>query len=284
MDEAIEAYLSAQRVERGLASNTLLAYRRDLTRFAAFLRERGVRRPDRIAIAHLAEFATALAREGLAVASASRTLSCVRVFLKFLTAERRLSRDLAGVISAPRRPSRLPAFLSPSEAAALLKEGLTPRELAMLELLYGAGLRAGELCTLRPQDVQLDARYLRCRGKGMKERVVPIGREAVRRLRAYLDGAKAGDYLFPGRFADRPMNRLTVWRLVKRAARAAGLRGRVFPHALRHSFATHLIEGGAELRSVQELLGHASVATTQIYTHVDPKRLRTIHKSYHPRA
>lgn len=277
-------FLNAMRVERGLSKNTLEAYGRDLARLVRFLEGQRVRAPERIAPAHLNAFGSFLASEKLGPASAGRTISCVSVFLKFLAAEGRLHRDLAAVLSTPRKPNRLPQFLSTGDVKAMLEAGLSPRDLAVLELLYGAGLRASEVCGLRPEDVRLEERYLRCRGKGMKERVVPIGRSAVQRVREHLARRRGGVFLFPGRRPDRPLTRMTIWRIVRQAATAGGVRRRTFPHILRHSFATHLIEGGAELRSVQELLGHASVATTQIYTHVDPKRLRGIHQSFHPRA
>lgn len=272
------------RVERGLADNTMLAYRRDLDRLIGFLETQRVRRPESIRPRHLEAYARFLAAEGLGPLSAARHLSSLRVFVKFLQAEGRLRRDLAATILAPKKPHRLPAFLTAPQAEALVESGHTRRDLAVLELLYGAGLRASELCGLRIEDVRLDERYLRARGKGMKERVVPIGRAAVARVRDYLPERVAGPYLFAGRKQNRPLRRETIWHLVRRAARHAGVRQRLYPHLLRHTFATHLIEGGAELRTVQELLGHASVATTQIYTHVDPKRLRGIHQRFHPRA
>jgi integrase/recombinase XerD len=283
MDELIDVYLDSVRVERGLSVNTLMAYRRDLDRLCRFLAQEKVTRLDRVKPAHLTGFASFLAREGLASPSVSRALSCLRAFLRFHTAEGRLRTDLAAVVELPRKGQPLPAFLSSGDVTAMLDGGLSRRDVAILELLYGAGLRASELAGLRMQDLHLEARYVRCRGKGMKERVVPIGRAAIARVREYLPARKPGTYVFSER-RDRPISRQTVWRAVKLAARVAGLRRRVYPHLLRHSFATHLIEGGAELRSVQELLGHASVATTQIYTHVDPRRLRQIHRTYHPRA
>jgi integrase/recombinase XerD len=283
-DGEIDRFLDAQRVERGLSANTLSAYRRDLAKAAAYLEARRVRGPERITAAHLSALPTHLAASGLAAVSISRALSSLRVFLKFLAAEGRLRRDLAAAISAPRTPHRLPEFLSSGDVVAMLEARLPERDLTILELLYGAGLRASEVCGLRPEDVRLEERTLRCKGKGMKERVVPIGRAAAARVRGWLGRRRPGRFLFPGRFPDEPLRRVTVWRLVKQAAVAAGIRRRVFPHILRHSFATHLIEGGAELRSVQELLGHAFVATTQIYTHVDPKRLKGIHRRFHPRA
>jgi integrase/recombinase XerD len=284
LEREAELFLDALRVERGLSPNTLAAYRRDLRRLERFLQGRRIGSVGRLTPAALGSYGSFLAAERLGAASAARAVSSLRVFLKFLAAEGRLRGDLAATVSAPRKPQRLPEFLSTADVEAMLKAGLSARDLAVLELLYGAGLRASEVCTLRPEDVRLEERYLRCRGKGMKERVVPIGRAAVARVREHLAGRRPGPYLFGGRRADRPLTRQTVWRIVKLAARAGGVRHRTFPHILRHSFATHLIEGGAELRSVQELLGHASVATTQIYTHVDPKRLRSIHRRFHPRA
>lgn len=284
MEQEADLFLDAMRVERGLAGNTLEAYRRDLNRLIGFLESRRIRRPQAIRPRDIEAYARFLAAEGLGPLSAARHLSSLRSFVKFLQAEGRLKGDLAAAIALPKKPLRLPAFLTATQVQALLEAGHTRRDLAILELLYGAGLRASELCGLRMEDVRLEERYLRARGKGMKERVVPIGRAAVARVREYLPKRPAGPYLFAGRFAGRPLRRESIWHLVQRAARLSGVRQRLYPHLLRHTFATHMIEGGAELRSVQELLGHASVATTQIYTHVDPKRLRGIHSRFHPRA
>lgn len=274
-----ESFLAALAMERGASKHTLEAYRRDLARFLKFAK--GSAPSPKL----LQGFPEALAADGLGPASIARALSSLRSFLKFLTAEGRLRRDLSVFIRPPPKGLRLPEVYGQDEIKKLLAEGpATPRERAMLELLYGAGLRVSELCDLRVEDVQLDGRYVRARGKGLKERVVPIGKPAVDAIRAYLAGRPPVALLFPGRAASKPVARQTVARILTKCAKRAGVDPRLFPHALRHSFATHLIEGGADLRMVQEMLGHASVATTQIYTHVDRKRLKEIHRRFHPRA
>ncbi|KAF0241104.1 MAG: integrase/recombinase [Planctomycetota bacterium] len=269
-------YLSA---ECGLAANTRSAYARDLARFAARVAPRGAF--SRATADDVADFLRAEAARGLCPASRSRALAAVRMLYRFLAAERR-AKDIAAAAEGPRGEKRLPRTLSSQALAAVLDGELGLRDAALLEFLYATGARVSEAVNLKEGDVDFDLGVARLLGKGSKERLVPLGEAAAARLRAWLPERKA-PYVFPGKGGARPMRRETAWRIVERAARTNGQSG-VHPHTLRHSFATHLLEGGANLRAVQEMLGHASVATTQVYTHVDSSRMVKMHKAFHPRA
>jgi integrase/recombinase XerD len=228
------------------------------------------------------------------VASVARQLAALRTFLRFLYHTQRLDRDPTSDILAPKKWNRLPDTLNIRQMQNLLEaptldDEFAERDIALLELLYATGLRASEVCGLRIDEVNLRVGVLRCMGKGGKERIVPIGRTAVDALDSYLaklrprlHRPRSGAYVFLSR-TGRPLTRGSVWELIKKYAVRAGLRDKVTPHTMRHSFATHLLQGGADLRIVQELLGHASVTTTQIYTHVDRSRLKAVHQRYHPR-
>ncbi|MCE9584902.1 MAG: tyrosine-type recombinase/integrase [Planctomycetes bacterium] len=269
-------YLSA---ECGLAPNSRSAYARDLGRFGAAVA--GRRKFARATADDIADFLRAEEKRGLRPSSRSRALAAIRMLYRFLSAERR-SKDVAAAAEAPRGEHRLPRTLSSPALAQVLDGELGVRDSAFLEFLYATGARVSEAVNLKEADIDFDLGVVRLFGKGSKERLVPLGGSAAAKLKAWLPGRKA-PYVFPGRGGDRPMRRETAWRLVERASRANGQDG-VHPHTFRHSFATHLLEGGAHLRAVQEMLGHASVATTQIYTHVDSSRLMKMHKSFHPRA
>ncbi|MBI4881921.1 MAG: site-specific tyrosine recombinase XerD [Planctomycetes bacterium] len=288
------AYLSA---EVGLAPSTIDAYERDLRLFQRFLAGQGhasliVSSPEPILLFLLGE-----KEKGAAEAMLARRLAAIRVFCRYLLETGRIARDVRPSGASPRLWKRLPAVLDPDGITRLLAapEGTKPpalRDRAMLEVLYATGCRVSELCGLTLERLHLDAEFVRCLGKGAKERIVPIGRHGLDALAAYLrDGRPAlarpahpTSALFLSR-SGRPIERTRVWRIVKRCAALCGVaQGGVTPHALRHSFATHLLENGADLRDVQELLGHASVATTEIYTHVDRRRLKEAHQRFHPRA
>ena len=293
MIEDIEEFLTSLQVERGCSPHTRAAYGRDLNRFQRWALERDIESTDKLTGPVLEEFPLHLEDAGLAPVSVARAIASVRSFLRFMALEGRAPADLPRALPMPSRRRSLPEVLSPAEAARLCDVGaiggIAPlRDRAILELFYACGIRASELAGLRLQDLHLDATYLRCFGKGSRERVVPMGRAAVAALRAWIDKERPGfaresEMLFVGR-RGTGLNRATLWKIVRKAAERAGLTRRVYPHALRHSFATHLVEGGADLRYVQEMLGHASVATTQVYTHVDRSRLKSIHARFHPRA
>ncbi|HVR83031.1 MAG TPA: tyrosine-type recombinase/integrase [Planctomycetota bacterium] len=277
MQEMIGEFLSYLEIECGLSPNTILAYGRDLRPFHGPLTRCGVQ-----------DFMSGLMlgkrRRASSIARASAAL---RSFLKFLGKE-----DLARFVLAPKKPRLLPHPLNGDQITDLIEtdtgDRLSRRDRALLELLYASGLRVSEISTLKLADLNLDAGYLRCLGKGGKERIVPMGKKAVGALREYFAGERGEipgdcDFVFVSSKGGR-LVRESIWRLVRKHARVADVRGRVFPHALRHSFATHLVEGGADLRYVQEMLGHSKISTTQIYTQVDRKRLLAVHRKFHPRG
>jgi integrase/recombinase XerD len=298
---AIESFLDHLKVERGVAPNTVAAYKRDLALYLTYLAECGVADPRAISEGHVGEFLARLRnreyRPGQAYspATVARVLSAVRGMHRYLVREGVTQLNPAEPIGSPRTPRALPKALSQPEVdrllAAVPDEGAgNVRDRAILETLYAAGLRISELTALDVDDVDLDSRTVRCLGKGDKERVVPFGRAAVDALRAYLVQARPAmvrGRAEPGLFLNTRGRRLTrqgCWKLLKKYAKRADLRRRISPHTLRHSFATHLLDGGADVRDVQELLGHASVSTTQVYTLVSQEKLRAVYDRAHPRA
>ncbi len=293
-DPDLDMFLEHLVVERGLRQNSLEAYQRDLVRYVTYLTDRGkqVTAVDR---AEVPRYLLALRDAGLDPRSVARHLSAIRQFHRFLVREGRADEDPTAHLEGPRPWQRLPGVLSSEEVDRLLaaREDATPQRLrnrAMLELMYASGLRVSELVGLRLGDVDLRLGIVRVIGKGDKERLVPVGDAAAGSLRVYLaDGrphlekGRPCDHLFLGRHG-RGLTRQMFWQIIKRAALAAGIRKSVTPHTLRHSFATHLLERGADLRSVQLMLGHADIGTTQIYTHVSRAHLKAIYDKFHPRA
>ena len=299
---AVDGWLDHLDVERGVSPNTLESYRRDLARYLAYLQRQGVSDPATVTPRHVAEFVAdvqqpAAGRGGLSVSSAARTLAAVRGFHRFLAREGRTPADPAESVPPPRPPSRLPKAISISQVERLLESAslgeppVSLRDRALLEILYGAGARIGEAVGLAVDDVDLDGRSVRLFGKGRKERIVPLGRYACEAVGGYLVRARP-DLAGRGRGTPalflnqrgRPLSRQSGWAIIRTAAERAGLTGQVSPHTLRHSFATHLLDGGADIRVVQELLGHASVTTTQVYTMVTIHQLREVYAQAHPRA
>jgi integrase/recombinase XerD len=299
LQELVLDFLAYLELERGLSRNTLEAYRSDLLQYGEFLRRAG-RGPLEVTAADLDSFVTALANGGpdrppVAPATAQRKVACLRSFHRHLRREGLLDHDPTARLRGPKRSPRLPHVLGRAEVARLLAApaGTEPaalRDRALLELMYACGLRASEATGIDLVDVDLDAGVLRARGKGSKERLVPVGRQAVKALRRYLSHGRTrlvGDRHETRLFVNRRGSGLTrqgLYKIVQRHARTAGLAGRMSPHTLRHTFATHLLAGGCDLRSVQEMLGHADVATTQIYTHLSAERLRDVYHQAHPRA
>jgi integrase/recombinase XerD len=298
----VRGWLNHLDVERGVSANTLKSYRRDLARYTAYLAGRGVTDPASVTEAHVSDFLATL-REGgdehppLAASSAARTLVAVRGFHRFLVLEGDTAQDPAGAVSPPRPPARLPKAISIEDVERLLAAagvGDTPaslRDRALLEVLYGAGARISEAVGLDVDDVDAEEGVVRLFGKGGKERVVPLGSYAAQALSAYLVRGRpalaAKGRGTPAIFLNQRGGRLSrqsAWAALRAAAERAGLSGHLSPHTLRHSFATHLLDGGADVRVVQELLGHASVTTTQIYTMVTVQRLREVYAQSHPRA
>lgn len=295
MEQHLDHFMNYLAVERGLAANTLEAYGRDLTRYADFLDKQGVSGIDAITPAHVVDFLGALRKEGLAPRSQTRSLVAVRTFHKFLVAEKISNLNPAARIESMRLTQALPQVLSPREVERLLAapceaDAIGARDRAMLELLYATGLRVSELVGLKLGDVQALVGCVRTLGKGRKERVVPVGETALAELDVYLQGARAllekksgSPYLFLNR-SGQGLTRQGFWKIIKRRALQAGIRKNITPHTLRHSFATHLLENGADLRAVQAMLGHADISTTQIYTQVTRERLRRLHEQFHPRG
>ena len=294
MRSHIAAFINYAQVERGLAPNSIAAYRRDLAKFAAFCEQRRLKLAA-IERKHVVDFLGRLYQQGLDSRSVARQLVTLRNFFRFLLQEEMIRHDPVEHIESPRVWKRLPKYLSLEEVERLLiadkaEHPLSLRDRAMLEVLYATGLRVSELVNLKVSDLQLDAGLLRCLGKGSKERVVPLGKKAqaaledyLRRGRPHLIARRPSPYLFASRRGGH-MTRQNFWHLLRRRARAAGVRAPLTPHTLRHSFATHLLERGADLRAVQLLLGHADISTTQIYTHVAQERLKQVYRAHHPRA
>ena len=295
LEAELEAFLDYLSAERGLADNTLAAYRRDLQRFLRHLARRGDVDPQRITPDDVLAFMSAEKVRGLAVSSIARAQVAVKMFVRYLQMEGRLKRDLISLMDGPRVWQRLPDVLNEREVDRLMaaprpSDPLGLRDKALLEVLYASGMRASEIAGMKLTDLHLDVGYLRVVGKGQKERVVPIGTAAREALEAYLAGqrprldpAHRQAEVFLSR-TGRPLDRETVWRIVKKYARRARIDKTITPHTLRHSFATHLVAHGADLRAVQEMLGHVNIATTQRYLHVDASRLKAIHRKFHPRG
>lgn len=294
--DAIEDYVGHLSTERGLSTNTVASYRSDLRAYARYLRDRGVRGPGAIHDRHVRDYARARLDQGASARSVARQLSCLRGFHRYLILTGSLRTDPTRDVQGPKLVRRLPDVLAVHEIEALLEavdttSPLGIRDRAMLEVAYGAGLRVSELVTLELSSLFLDEGYVRCMGKGSKERVIPVGRSASEwtiRYRAdsrpvLSEKAPATNVLFLNA-RGRPLTRMGFWKILQRHVARAGFRERVKPHTLRHSFATHMLEGGADLRAVQEMLGHADISTTQIYTSVDREYLKEIHRSFHPRG
>ncbi|MEP6836030.1 MAG: site-specific tyrosine recombinase XerD [Gemmatimonas sp.] len=281
-------------LEEGVSPRTLEAYRRDIVRCAAFARDHGADSPTALTPAILREYVYSLKDLGLAGSSIRRNVSALRTWFRVLLAEGLVTHDPTERIESPQRWRTLPEVLTVEEVTALLAapkldEPLAFRDRAMLELAYGAGLRVSEWITLALKDVVMEEGLVRVFGKGSKERLVPIGRSAIgavavyiRELRPLLERGEGKGTLFLNSRGE-PLTRMGAWKILRKYVLQAGIEKSVSPHTLRHSFATHLLEGGADLRAVQEMLGHADIATTQIYTHVDREYLRSVHRQFHPR-
>ncbi len=291
--QVVKRFLDYVFLECGLSGATVTAYRRDLSEFWDHLVARQVGPAD-ITIDDVQSHLIALRTRGLAVSSIARHLATIKVFLRFLHAERVLKRDVADLIESVKKWRRIPETVRYQQVEALLTapdpyDEFYFRDRALLELLYATGMRASEVVDLTLKQINLELGYVRCIGKGRKERIVPVGRPAIEAVRNYLEllrpkllGERFEDALFLSR-TGRPLDRTNIWRLVKKYASCAGITQPLSPHTLRHCFATHLLAGGADLRIVQELLGHADVVTTEIYTHVDETRLKQVHQKFHPR-
>ncbi len=294
MEKFIEEFLNYLSVERGLAKNTLEAYGRDLAKYREFLKKEKAGAWKEITSQRILKYLLSLRERKLSSRSIARNLVAIRVFYKFLVQEGYLKEDPLSNLESPKIESKLPRVLTTLEVEKLLKEpslgsDLGMRDKAILELLYATGMRASELISLKISDLHLEETYLRCLGKASKERVVPLGLPAVRISKRYIKEARPSlvkkegfTYLFSNRFGGR-LSRQGLWKIIKKYGKKAGIK-KITPHTLRHSFATHLLQRGANLRAIQEMLGHRDISTTQIYTHLDRERLKEVHRKYHPRG
>ena len=292
-EDALRLFLEYLAVEKGLSANTIQSYERDVRKLVDVLRARKISL-SQVSEDTLVRFIHGESQGGLSARSLARLVSALRSFFRFLVLSGYLKKDSTTQLTTPSTWLALPKFLTVAEAEALLQapdekkpQGL--RDRAMLEVLYGSGLRVTELATLKIAEINLHDGFLVCRGKGGKERIVPLGRSSCQAIRRYLDDVRplvdtgGREELFLSR-RGRPFTRQGVWKLLRRHAAKAGLSAKISPHVLRHSFATHLLERGADLRSVQLMLGHSQITTTQIYTHVSRERLRRVYDKFHPRA
>jgi len=287
-------FLTFLAVEAGLSENTILAYGRDLKTFLEFCNSERISKLKQLSPLLIQNYLHKLAKTQKSEGSVKRALVAVRMFLRFLKMNDLIQDDFSAVLEGPKVWQKLPRVCSEQQVIKLLnapspKETFYFRDKAILELLYASGIRAGEIAKLKLADLNLDIGYLRCFGKGNKQRIVPLGKTAENATRQYLNQLRpklakpfSRDFLLLSR-TGRALSRIEIWRIVKKYAARAGMSESLTAHTLRHSFATHLLSGGADLRSIQEMLGHVDIATTQIYTHVDQERLTQIHKKYHPR-
>ena len=292
--DLVAEYLNYVRVERGLSKNTQAAYRSDLAKLQHFASDIGMQDLTTLSRQDLARFLQELAQAGLGPRSVARSIVTLRRFYGYLVADGICAENPLEGQLVMRQSRNLPNYLTPNEVQALLdapkrneKQGL--RDAAMIEVLYACGLRVSELVGLRVTSLNLDKGFIRCMGKGSKERLIPMGRSAIAVVNEYLRDSRPkylrkGDspFLFLGRFG-QPMSRVAFWKLMLKYRLLAGIDKPLSPHVLRHSFATHLLENGADLRAVQMMLGHADISTTQIYTHITRERMKAIHQKYHPR-
>ncbi len=292
MDILADQFINYLRIELGLADNTVQAYSRDLIRFFQFLEKQNLT-PLEVSKDQITEYTSIIGRR-LSSRSVARNISAVRSFFRFLVSEGRIKSNPTRLVETPRVSMRLPGVLSQADVEHLLSQPdvsrpIGQRDMAMLEILYATGLRVSELVNLKTQDLNLEAGYVRTLGKGSKERVIPMGEKAVAAVKEYLSGARIrltkgtnSPYLFLT-FRGRPMTRQGFWKTIKKYGRQALIKKKLTPHSIRHSFASHLLDAGADLRSVQVMLGHADISTTQIYTHVTRERLKDVHQKCHPR-
>lgn len=297
IDSDIDEFIGSLRYERSMAENTCAAYARDLRFFSQYLKKRGISAAGDVKREDIAGFLGEQRSEGRKSTTRARRATAIKVFFKFLRERRFVAKNPAELLEPPKKAKALPRVLSEEETFRMLDkvDGTDPRDLrdrAMLEVMYGCGLRVSELCAMKTEDIIADGELLRIIGKGSKERIVPIGRAAGRALVAYLASARdvftKGDLSVGHVFVTRlkkPFTRQAVFKLIRERALAAGIAPeRISPHVLRHCFASHMLQHGADIRAIQELLGHADIGTTQIYTHVDATRFGDIHRRFHPRG
>ena len=291
----LQEFLNYLSVERGLSKNTISSYGTDLAHFTAHLETKGISDIDRIKRQDIMTYLLSLKDKGISSNSISRALVAIKMFYKFLMQERLAKEDVAGVLESPKLVRPLPNVLGIAEVDKLLsapdtRDWMGIRDKAALELMYATGMRVSELVELKMDGLNLDVGFIKCVGKGSKERIVPLGRAAKEAINRYTEKvrpkllkARQDSHVFISRLVKK-ISRQSFWKMIKRCARRARIGKDITPHTLRHSFATHLLEKGADLRVVQEMLGHADISTTQIYTHINKERLKSIHRQFHPRA
>ncbi len=294
MKELIDTFLNYLSVERGLSGNTIISYRRDLNNYLDFIEKSHIEVLSKISKDNITNFMLAQRDKGIAPNSVARRLAAIRMFHRFLTRERILKTDPSTLIDSPKLWKRVPDTLTVNEVEVLiaqpdLRNTQGIRDKAILETLYATGMRVSEAVNLKKDNVNLDISFLRCIGKGNKERIIPLGKKAVASIIRYLKVSrpdllknKESEFFFVNRFGKK-ISRQSLWKIIKKYAKLAHIKKSIKPHTLRHSFATHLLEHGADLRSVQEMLGHSDISTTQIYTHIDKDRLKSVHRQFHPR-
>lgn len=295
MDDVIDGFIQYLSVERGLAKNTLIAYRRDLVKYVSFLKTAGASSLEQVSRQKVSEYIYDQKKKGMQVTSICRSLAAIKMFHRFMVREGLASEDPTALVDTPKIWKRVPDVLSQPEVLAMIKasdgeQWQQIRDHAIIEMFYASGMRVSELVNLKVENINFEVGYIRCIGKGSKERLVPVGRQAREAVVRYLHEVRPGlvkqgnpPQVFLSRLG-KLLSRQSIWKIIKHYAVKSGVSKTIKPHTLRHSFATHMLEHGADLRSVQEMLGHADISTTQIYTHVDRERLRTVHKQFHPRG
>ncbi|MBI2488047.1 MAG: site-specific tyrosine recombinase XerD [Deltaproteobacteria bacterium] len=295
MNQHVDSFISYLTVVRGLSKNTLESYGRDVLKFVSYLEGKGIANLDNVDYKHILDFLSSLKEQGLNIRSIARILVSIKQFYKFLLIEKIIEKDPTFLIRTPKMKTFIPGVLSLDDIENLLTspdensfEG--NRDKAMLEVLYATGIRVSELVELELNSVNFELGYLLVYGKGGKERLVPVGEKAIKKLNEYLNisrpkllKSRKSIYLFVTRRGSK-MTRQGFWKLMKNYANKIGVNKKISPHTLRHSFATHLLERGADLRTIQIMLGHSDISTTQIYTHIERERLKEVHKKYHPRS
>jgi len=295
MKEFVDEFINYLSIERGLAANTLLAYRQDLNKYTAYIIDQGISATSQIKRDNVTNYMYNLKQKGLSTNSICRGLAAIKMFHRFLVRERLAKDDPTNLVETPKIWKRVPDVLTSSEVEAMIeaskgRKWQEIRDNAILELFYASGMRVSELVSIKMEDINSEIGYVRCIGKGRKERIIPIGKKSQATIKKYSESVRPKlakkeftSVLFLSRLG-RKMSRQSIWKIIKHYAKKAKIKKEIKPHTLRHTFATHLLEHGADLRSVQEMLGHSDISTTQIYTHVDRERLKSIHKQFHPRS
>jgi integrase/recombinase XerD len=295
MKEFIDEFMNYISVERGLAKNTTLAYRRDLDKYIDYLSQKGIKTTAQVNREHVSNFMFDLKKHDMSATTICRNLAAVKMFHRFLVRENLAKQDPTTLVDTPKIWMRIPSVLTLGEIESMIlaasgKKIQQVRDQAILEILYASGLRVSELSDLKTTSINYEVGFVRAVGKGSKERIIPLGQKAREALQRYLLRSRpqllknrTNDILFLSRLGKK-ISRQSLWAVIKFYARKANIKKNIKPHTLRHTFATHLLEHGADLRSVQEMLGHADISTTQIYTHVDKERLKSVHKQFHPRS